>query len=365
MINQLFIFKISANSTVLAEPESSPFSSREVSAAIGRSLDPRKLMIEERTNFTLSNFDFFIQKFDSDFLVGAVTQNCTRKKRFLYREFERVYARIKESGQGIIPSSAFLLFVREIVNEFNLQSNDPHRLSSVSSKVSQISLDVVENKQTKEANSQLEQPQRDTILMAEKQKNPFLQSDDEVITEIAGVLGVVDRKSAKKNSVDPVVKELKVAGRPLKKETFTEDASATKEEGRQSLPDKGVEAVAKKMYVLEFEENGDSGHDQRSDDARKLKEELMSDQGSFEGKTGKSVKGRKRPSQLGKKQTEDPIRLEIQAQQRKIRQEYLQQEQEKALNTKKHTNIHYYMFGASLLILGIFIILWANRGKPK
>lgn len=355
MINQLFIFKISANSTVLTEPESSPFSSRDVAAAVGRSLEPRKLMIEERTNFALANFDFYVQKFDSDLLVGAVTQHCSRKKRFLYREFERVFARIRESGQGIIPSSAFLSFVREVVAEFNLQSNDPQRLSSLSSKVSQTSLDVVGNKPTKEPAQEAEQPQRDTIVMAEKQRNPFLQSDDEVISEIAGVLGVVDRRN---NKPSPVAKEVKAPGRPYKKDTFAEDIDP----GDQA--DRRVESAAKRMYMLEFEEQGDSNIDQRSDDARKLKEELMSDHGSFDGRAAKSPRS-KGPSRLASKSPEDPVRLEIQAQQRKIRQEYLQQQQIKAAEAKQKTNIHYYMFGASLLILGVFIILWANRGKPK
>lgn len=385
MISQVFIFKISANSTVLAEPADAPFSPRALAAAVLRATAPRQLLLEERADFPLGDHQLFLQKFDADLLVGAATQHCAKKKRFLFREFERIFARIRESGQGIIPSSAFLAFVRDLVAQFNLQSNDPQRLSGTAQSLALAGLDVVASAVPRQSEGavgggsppKVFAPLEPRPSELEKTKNPFLPSDDdEVLSDLATALDPTKKRlSSKRQAPEPVAKEVRPQNRPSAREGFAEDRlvvpprdeSPRKERAQGEESAEGGKARqeslgagergTKKMYVLEFEEQGDSTADPKVDEARRLREDLMSDQNSSDGR--RPPRGKPAPAS---KKTPDPIRLEISAEKKRIREEYLLQQQEKAQQGKKG-HFAFFMLVVSLLLLGVFVILWFPRVK--
>jgi hypothetical protein len=194
----------------------------------------------------------------------------------------------------------------------------------------------------------------------ENPKNPFLPSDDELFADLALQLTPTNSLNAgDPKSKRPTIKELKSPSL-VKKDPFIEDDDPTKSRPeRTSLPTDtrpsntpSLSGNIHRALQMEFEEQGGSSTEPPATEASRPAPQV------------KPPRKTKRSYYANPKSVEDPVLLEIRAEKQRIREEFVFREQDRKQRSK-NSNFVYFLLGTSLLLLGIFVLLWVPRLRAQ
>lgn len=408
MINQIFVFSISEKTTVCQVPSLSQSEQTRLVDYLLSNIDPKQLIKEERRNFEFENFECFLQKFDQEIIIGAKTKNSSRKKRFLYKIFDKIYEKMSGNKNLNFQSTEFVEFVESLINEFNSGNSEisirnssfakdnqlPFSLETIIAKNNQRTnlvgesekvvdeqipeVRVEPNRKAQEAQVSLTRnPQNDVSFLktVSEPKNPFLQSENEINNEANKNAANSQPENfepvkQKPKTFEPNIKEIKVYPKKiiLKNNQENELESKFGEKTTQASTSKENDDRVSKMYEIDFEEEDQSGRDSNI----KTSNQLIFTENSKETKTNAVQTGINNKSEsTGKKYPKhkkpniDFDKLEISYDKKDHSKPYSNLKNDKKQNFEKNHCWGLIILGiiAFLIIIGIRLFLPHNTSK--